>query len=236
MNLFVIGINHKTAPLGLRERLSFSKADCERFLDVLKEFPQLEEAMILSTCNRAELYGIADAESEPSLIQALAGFHGMEPQLLQGYLYRGEEAVGHLFRVASSLDSMVIGEAQILGQVKSAYALAVEKGSAAYFLNHLLEKAFKVAKRVRSETGLARLSVSISSAATAMAEKIFGSLEGRRVLIVGAGKMGELALRNLLSSGVKKILVANRTPERAEEMAKRLGGSASPLKEFKRGC
>lgn len=237
MNLFVVGINHKTAPLDLRERLSFSQEDCARFLEELKELPEMEEAMVLSTCNRVELYGLAVPESEASLVQAVAGFHGLEPGLLQGhlYLYRGEDAVRHLFRVASSLDSMVIGEAQILGQVKAAYSLAVEKGSVAYFLNHLLEKTFQVAKKVRSETGLARLSVSISSAAVVMGEKIFGSLEGRTVLLVGAGKMSELAVRHLLSSGVSKILVANRTPERAEEMAGRFGGSALPFEKIQEG-
>jgi len=237
MDLFVIGISHKTAPLVVRERLSFSRGDCECFLDGLKELPQLGEAMILSTCNRVEIYGIAEAESEPSLVQALAGFHGLEPESLQGhlYLYWGEEAVRHLFRVASSLDSMVIGEAQILGQVKAAYALAVERRSVADFLNHLLEKAFKVAKRVRSETGLAKLSVSISSAAVAMAEKIFGSLEGRTVLIVGAGKMSELAARHLISSGVKKILLSNRSPERAEQMAERFKGSVLPFEKIQEG-
>ncbi|MDH7499073.1 MAG: glutamyl-tRNA reductase [candidate division NC10 bacterium] len=237
MSLLVIGINHKTAPLQLRERLSFSREGCERFLEALRELPDLEEAMVLSTCNRVELYGMAHAGSESSLVRALAGFHGLEPERLQGhlYLYRGEEAVRHLFRVASSLDSMVIGEAQILGQVKAAYALARERGCTGGLLDHLLERAFKVAKRVRSETGLARLSVSISSAAVAMAEKIFGSLEGKTVLMVGAGKMSELAARHLLSCGVKKILVCNRSPERAEEMAERFGGSPLPFERIREG-
>lgn len=237
MNLIVIGINHKTAPLQLRERLDFSKEDCARFLEGLKELPDLEEAMVLSTCNRVELYGVANAGRKLSLVQTLARFHGLEPESLRGYLYlfRGEEAVRHLFLVASSLDSMVIGEAQILGQVKDAYTLAAERGSTGILLQHLLERAFKVAKRVRSETGLARLSVSISSAAVAMAEKIYGSLEGKTVLIVGAGKMSELAARHLLSSGVKKILVSNRTPERAKEMAQRFGGSPLPFERIREG-
>ena len=230
MSLRLLGINHKTAPIELRERVAIPRESLAvtglGFLGV----PGVTEAMVLSTCNRVEVLTAAEAGAD------VAGFlerHlALEPALLRPHLYeyRDREAVRHLFRVAASLDSMVVGEPQILGQVKDAYAVAREAGTVSSQLEPLLQSAFAAAKKVRSETEIGSTTVSIASVAVDLAQKIFGSLAGKTVFLVGAGKMSELAARHLVKAGAGTILVANRTEERAVQMAGRFAGSgaASP--------
>ena len=237
MNFFLVGLSHKTAPIEVRERLAFSE---DRLPDALREIASLagvHETMILSTCNRVEVVARAETpqtDLAPALSQFLATFHRISVQQVEPYLYqhRQREAIRHLFRVASSLDSMIIGETQILGQVKEAYALARSVGTLRGPLEEALTRAFFVAKRVRTETGIASSAVSISYAAVELARKIFGSLEGKRILLVGAGKMSELAARHLLAHGGSQIFVTNRTPERAAEMAAQLEGRAVPFEQL----
>ena len=225
MNLILLGINHKTAPIELRERVAIPRERLAVAGLGLLEVAGVTEAMILSTCNRVEILAAAE-----SLEVDIAGFlhrHlSIEPALLVPhlYLYRDREAVRHLFRVAASLDSMVVGEPQILGQVKDAYAVARDAGTVSTQLEPLLQSAFAAAKKVRSETEIGSTTVSIASIAVDLAQKIFGSLTGKKVFLVGAGKMSELAARHLIRHGVGTILVTNRTEERAVQMAQRFAG------------
>ena len=221
MKLLIAGLSHKTAPVHLREKLAISEASLP---DALHELQKLgaAEAVILSTCNRVEIAVTAQEELQPVAIvdRFLSEWKG-SLTAFDGHLYRLEsrEAIQHLFRVAASLDSMVVGEPQILGQLKSAYAVAKTEGSVGGLLENVLTRAFGVAKRVRTETGIGQMAVSVSYAAVELARKIFGSLDGHSVMIVGSGKMGELAAKHLRRSGAKRIFVANRTRERAEELA-----------------
>src|SRR5688572_8900577 len=223
MKLCVTGLNHRTAPVAVRERLAFKQDDLPRALDDLRQQPGVREGLILSTCNRVEVAVAADdsAAAQRSVETFLINAQQLDPESLRQYLYafEGKEAVRHLFRVAASLDSMVVGEPQILGQLKSAYTVAKEAGSVGGFLDSVLMRAFSVAKRVRSETEIGANAVSVSYAAVELAREIFGSLKGRRVMLIGAGKMSELAARHLNRSGVQQILVTNRTPARAAEVA-----------------
>jgi glutamyl-tRNA reductase len=189
--------------------------------------PGVLEGMILSTCNRVELL-TSQEPNAPDLLEFVGSYFDIEPKLLTPHMYeyRQENAVRHLFRVACSLDSMVIGEPQILGQVKSSYLAARSAGAIRGHLDKVLQRAFVVAKRVRSETQIGSSSVSVASVAVELARKIFGSLEGKKVLLVGAGKMSELAARHLLAQGAGAVLVANRTHERATQLAQRFGGRA----------
>jgi glutamyl-tRNA reductase len=223
MGIILIGMNHKTAPLEIRERLSLSCDDNSRTLDEIKDISQVHEVMYLATCNRVEV--VANIEDSVSGLEQLKSFifsHGnlshdeMKKCL---YVYRDHEAVQHLFRVASSLDSMVMGEPQILGQVKDAYRHCVEHKASGIILNKLLHHAFRVAKRVRTETGIANNAVSVSFAAVELAKKIFGYLSGKVVLLIGAGEMSELAAKHLMNNGVSKIIFANRTYENAVRLA-----------------
>jgi glutamyl-tRNA reductase len=233
MTLTVIGVNHKTAPIALRERVAISTGELPEAVHALAATPGVTECMIVSTCNRVELL----AAVEGSDVQ-LAGFFsvhfGIEASILAPHLfeYRDKEAVSHLFRMASSLDSMVIGEPQILGQVKEAFAIARAAGTVSGQLEHLLQSAFSAAKKARSETGIGSNSVSVASVAVEMARKIFGSLHGRTVFLVGAGKMSELAARHLVQQGAGAILVTNRTQERAHRMAADFDGRVIPFNQL----
>lgn len=236
MRILVYGTSHKLAPVEFREQLAFPPEELKTVLDDLREECHLEEAVVLSTCNRVEVYGRAagrHARKEP-FRDYLSRARGLEPEELDKYcyLYLDEEAVRHCFRVGSSLDSMVVGEPQIVGQVKEAYFEAKNLKATGPVLNHLFEKAFNVAKRVRTETGIGEHAVSISFAAVELAKKIFEDLDRRTVMVVGAGEMGELAARHLVSHGVERVLVTNRTYERAVEIAREFMGEAVPFETF----
>lgn len=228
MKFLLTGLNHRTAPVEIRERIAFDERALPDALDKLKRRPGVLEGMILSTCNRVEIAVTADegAEVQGGVDAFLADARNVEPTLVTPYLYRydGSEAIRHLFRVASSLDSMVVGEPQILGQLKSAYAVAKQHGSISGFLDLLMTRAFNVAKRVRSETEIGASAVSVSYAAVELAKEIFGSLQGKRAMVVGAGKMADSAARHLRRAGVSEILVTNRTRARAEALAQDCGG------------
>jgi glutamyl-tRNA reductase len=227
MNIVLLGLNHKTAPIELRERLAIGPQQLEEATRSLLQAPGVLEGMILSTCNRVELLTSQEPDA-PHLLGFIGNYFDIDPQELSPHIYeyRQQEAVRHLFRVACSLDSMVIGEPQILGQVKSSYLAARSAGAVRGHLDRVLQRAFVVAKRVRSETQIGSSSVSIASVAVELARKIFGSLEDKRVLLVGAGKMSEQAARHLVNQGAGAVLVANRTHERAEQLAQRFGGRA----------
>ena len=237
VNLILVGVNHKTTPVEIREKLAFTKGKIEESVDRLFNFPDIIEHTILSTCNRVEIYARANCQDSEikAIKQFICDFHEVSPVELEDhfYSYRNEEAVEHLFRVSSSLDSMILGEAQILGQVKDAYSLAKDLRSTGLVLNQLFKKAFSIAKKVREETGIAERSVSISSAAVELAQKIFDDLENRTVMLVGTGEMAELAAKHLISYGVKTVYVTSRTYERATNLARMLNGSALDFEAFK---
>jgi glutamyl-tRNA reductase len=233
MSLVLVGVNHKTAPIELRERLAISCQDLPEATRALAAVPGVSECMIVSTCNRVELLAIVEPPSA-NLTGFLHENFGLDPALLTKHLYeyRDREAVRHVFRVASSLDSMVVGEPQILGQVKESFNVARASGAVAGQLEHLLQSAFAAAKKVRSETEIGLSPVSIASVAVDLARRIFGPLQGRTVFLVGAGKMSELAARHLSQQGVGTILVANRTLERARRMAESFGGRVVPMERL----
>src|ERR1700719_3853000 len=227
MRYQLIGVNHKSAPLEVRERLAIPESRLPDTCRDLTAHPGIDEGMIISTCNRVELVthtanGSADLRGFLHEHFQISAEH-LDPHL---YEFREKDAVRHLFRVASSLDSMVVGEAQILGQVKEAYATARAVGSVRGQLDQLLSRAFAVAKRVRTETAVGSSAVSIASVAVELAKKIFGSLNGKHVYVVGAGKMSELAARHLLAHGAASIFVANRTYDRAIRLAQKFDGQA----------
>jgi glutamyl-tRNA reductase len=228
MKLLLTGLNHRTAPVEVRERLAFEDKSLPEALADLRRRPGLIEGMILSTCNRVEVAVTAEEESdvESAVEGFLADSRHVERAWVTPYLYRfdGPEAIRHLFRVASSLDSMVVGEPQILGQMKTAYALARAQGAVGGFLGQVMDRALSVAKRVRSETDIGESAVSVSYAAVELAREIFGNLQGKKVLVIGAGKMAESAARHLKRAGVSEILVTNRTRERAVALAEECGG------------
>lgn len=222
MKLLLTGLSHHTAPVEVRERLAFPEPALAEALGTLRQAAGADEAMILSTCNRVEIaVTTQNGNATDAVRRFLAARNNADPGSLDAYLYElsDRDAIRHIFRVAASLDSMVIGEPQILGQMKAAYAAAHELGSLHGILDDVLTRAFGVAKRVRNETEIGRSAVSISYAAVELARQIFGSLKGKTVLIAGAGKMSELAARHLHRSGCERILVTNRTRKRAEEMA-----------------
>ena len=228
MSLVLIGVNHKTAPIELRERIAISREELPETTRALAAVPGVAECMIVSTCNRVEL--LAAVESDTDLTGFLYRHFGLDPALLGPHLYEhhDQEVVRHLFRVAASLDSMVVGEPQILGQVKEAFAVARVAGVVGGQLEHLLQSTFAAAKKVRAETEIGSNSVSVASVAVDLARKIFGSLQGRAVFLVGAGKMSELAARHLVQQGADTILVTNRTHERARRMAEEFQGLVIP--------
>lgn len=225
MDLVCIGINHKLCPVQIREQLAFSEADLPQALVHLQQIDGVRECFLLSTCNRVEVYGRAVVDIEMSLTGFLADFHGVAKELFQPFLYRhrGREAVHHLFRVASGLDSLVVGENEIYGQVRSAFRLANRMKTLDSVLYQVVERAIRVGKRVRSETKINDRSVSVSSIAVDLAEKIFGRLTDERILVLGTGKMSDQTMKQLVASGARNITVASRTYERALEVAQRFG-------------
>jgi glutamyl-tRNA reductase len=236
MKLLVTGVSHKTAPVAVRESLAFREESLPDSLAELKSRGGVIEAMILSTCNRVEITLTTDDASDPGALvdTFLAELKGIDLTALQPHLFRheGRDAIHHLFRVAASLDSMVVGEPQILGQLKTAYGAAKDCGAVCGWLDGLMTRAFSVAKRVRSETGIGQMAVSVSYAAIELARKIFGSLSNRTIMIVGAGKMSELAAKHLRRSGVSHVFVTNRTHERSIEMAKLFQGTPVEYTRF----
>ena len=236
MRFSITGVNHKSAPVEVRERLAFDEPSLAAALLDLKGRPGFCEGLILSTCNRVEVALTCEDDATASLAvdEFLADTRQVARDWVTPYLYHYEdsEAIRHLFRVAASLDSMVVGEPQILGQLKSAYALAKEHGAVSGFLDTLLTRAFSVAKRVRSETEIGANAVSVSYAAVELARDIFGTLDDQKVMIVGAGKMSELAARHLRRSGATHIYVTNRTYERAVEMAQIFDGKIVEYTKF----
>ena len=236
MKLLVTGVSHKTAPVEVRECLAFREEALPAALADLKRRDGVAEALILSTCNRVEVTVTTEDSADPRAIvdSFLADHKAVSPHTIGPHLYRleGRDAIHHLFRVAASLDSIVVGEAQILGQLKAAYAAAKDSGAVCGWLEGLLTRAFSVAKRVRSETGIGQMAVSVSYAAVELARKIFGSLANRTVMIAGAGKMSELAARHLRSSGASHVFVTNRTHERAIEMAALFQGTPVEYTRF----
>ena len=236
MALFVAGLSHRNAPVELREQLAVDEDKLRELLRDVAATGVVREALILSTCNRVEVYAIADVpgEARTATFRQLCRHRGVEPASVETVLYTHAdgEAVRHAFRVASSLDSMMIGEPQILGQVKNAFALAQSCETVGPALHMLFTQAFTVAKKVRTETEIARHAVSVSFAAVELAKKIFAGLDGKAVLLVGAGKMSELAARHLIEQGAFPLYVANRTWARAQELARALAGTAVPFDEL----
>lgn len=233
MKFQIIGVNHNSAPLDVRERLAVPEAQLPDAVQQLVKQPGVEEGMVLSTCNRVEVL-TSSSEGPADLRGYLRSYFGVSPDAISPHLYEFQEreAVRHVFRVASSLDSMVVGEPQILGQVKEAYSVARSLGAINSALEALLSRAFAVAKKVRSETAIGTSSVSIASVAVQLAEKIFGTLKGKTVYLIGAGKMAELAARHLMSHGAGKIIISNRTYERAVALAEAFAGEAVPFEKL----
>ncbi|MCC5065924.1 glutamyl-tRNA reductase [Xanthomonas campestris] len=230
MTLWVLGLNHQTAPVDLRERAAFAGDALPRALDSLRTLPQVREAALLSTCNRTELYAMAD---DPQTLVAWLDTHAPG---LSGYLYqhRDAEAVRHLFRVATGLDSMVLGEPQILGQVKDAWAVARAHGALGSGLDRLFQQTFSVAKRARTDTRVGANPVSVASTAVRLAQESFARLNESTVLLVGAGETIELAAKHLSEGRVRRLLIANRTLAHAQTLATQHGGVALPLTELDR--
>jgi len=228
MNIIVAGLSHKTASIEIREKLSFSSQNLTSPLQEIVNFPSIYDAIILSSCNRVEIVcTAADTEKVIREIKVfLADFHqlSLEEIIPHLYFFTGQDAIRHVFRVASSLDSMIIGEPQILGQLKDAYRSAVENKTTGSILNRFLHKAFSVAKRVRTETNIASNAVSISFAAVELARKIFDNLEDKKILLIGAGEMAELVTRHLFAHKVKELFITNRTFEHALPLAQEFGG------------
>ena len=235
MSIILVGVNHKTAPVEVREVLAFSDEACAKGLRSLVDGEVVREGLIVSTCNRVEILSATTTElieqSTKRIAQFLDSQRNLPPGFLNDHLYshHDEEAVRHLFRVASSLDSMVVGEPQVLGQVRHAYSVAVQAGTAGRVLNRLVHHTFRVAKRVRNETGIAQNAVSISYMAVELGKKIFDSLKNHTVLLIGAGEMAELSAKHLLNAGASRILVANRTEESSRRLANEFGGQTVPF-------
>jgi glutamyl-tRNA reductase len=238
MKIFVAGLNHNTADVEVREKVAFDGSRLDDGLRRFRELPEIEEAMILSTCNRVELYAhVRDTQKASESIKSfLSEFHNVSRASLDRslYIYADISAIRHIFRVASSLDSMVVGEPQILGQMKGAFEMALERKTTGILLNRLMKKAISVAKRVRSETKIAENAVSISFAAVELAKKIFADLSEKVFMLLGAGEMAELAARHLMSNGVKEVIVANRSYERACDLSKEFNGRPVRLDDFLR--
>ena len=236
LDIVLLGLNHKTAPVELRENLAFSKDETSAALKAFKESPAISEAILISTCNRVELLMATEDKSNAmdAVKLLLAEFKKIPVAEFENalYLHDGDDAVRHIFRVASSLDSMVVGEPQILGQIKEAYQTATMNKTSGVLLNKLLHRTFFVAKRVRSETGIGDHAVSISYAAIELGRKIFGTLEGKKVLLIGAGEMAELAVEHLIRNRTGDIFVANRTFERGVKLASKFKGKPVRFEEI----
>ncbi len=236
MGIVVVGLSHKTAPVDVREKLSFPEAVVQDALRSLSGYDGIRECIIVSTCNRVEIYAsvLDTVYGVEQIKKFISDYHKLSPESLEHalYIHRDDQAVRHVFRVASSLDSMVVGEPQILGQLKDAFEIALKTKTTSTIMNKLMKKAISTAKRVRTETKIAESAVSISFAAVELAKKIFGDLEGKIAMLLGAGEMAELAARHLLNNGVKSIIVANRTFERGVELANEFRGSAVRFEDF----
>lgn len=234
-NIYLIGLNHKTAPIEVREKFSLTEPQIHE-LGLTNGQGPVRELLLLSTCNRVELLVVGDSENDLSdhVLKSWANLCGKNFSELKPYtyIYSNSKAINHVFKVASSLDSMVLGEPQILGQLKEAYRNAVQQGTSQVIINRLLHKAFSVAKRVRSETRIAQNAVSISYAAVELAKEIFADLKKQTALLMGAGEMAELAATHLLNSGVKHLLVTNRTYSRANKLAQKFHAMPIPFSEF----
>jgi len=230
MEIFATGLNYKTAPVGVREKLAISEGSYFEILEKINRVPSIYECTVLSTCNRVEIYGISDnvEESYIEILKILSSYSGLKVEELKKYifLYRDKEAIKHIFQVSSSLDSMVIGEPQIVCQFKDSFTKAKEGKAVKHVMNRLFDKAMNVSKKIRTSTGISKRAVSISYAAIELAKKIFGDLSDKNVLLLGAGEMAELAARHLASAGVRHIFVSNRTFEKAVQLADEFGGSA----------
>ncbi|HXN23262.1 MAG TPA: glutamyl-tRNA reductase [Candidatus Dormibacteraeota bacterium] len=233
MEIVLIGLNHRTASLEMRERVAFNPEQALRASEELRTRGILEESLVLSTCNRSELYGVPVQTltgTADSLEGFLTTFHHLRAEELDGFVYRhrDRDAVRHLFRVSAGLDSMMLGEAEILGQVREAYRAALEHGATGPVLNRMFQGALEVGKRVRAETEIGTRPMSVASAGIRLAEKIFGKLRGHSALILGAGAMGEQAVVQLRDRGISRVIVANRSAERGAELAKRVNGDSVP--------
>lgn len=231
MHLLLVGASHRTAPVELRERLDFGSRGLDAAVRALAERQTAAEAVVISTCNRAELYVVCEQPTAAvdDLVGFIAEFHQLPAEQIRPHLYShiDHEAARHLFRVSSGLDSMVVGEPQILGQIKEAYSVATTVQTAGPLLNKLFHWAFGVGKRVRSETALAEGAVSVSFAAVRLAKKIFGNLTGRRVLVIGAGEMGKLTAVHLKAQGVASVVITSRTLAHAQQLAEEVGGTVA---------
>jgi glutamyl-tRNA reductase len=237
VHLVLVGISHRTAPVELRERIDFQARGLEASLRALAARGSVREAVVLSTCNRAELYGVSEDvdRGRTEFVDFITDFHNVDRQLLEPHVYQSADldVARHLFRVAAGLDSLVVGEPQILGQVKEAHSLAGATHVVGPFLNRLFHSSFGVGKRVRTETGLGSGAVSVSFAAVSLAKKIFGDLKGRTVLVVGAGEMGKLTALHMKSQGVHQVTIVSRTMAHAARTAEAIGGaSAAPWEEL----
>ncbi len=231
-----IGMNHETAPVELRELVAFGGHNIDEVMNSFRGIENIKEFMVLSTCNRVEILFTTDMEKEAkeSVIEFLSHISGLKKEELGQtlYIYDNQEAIRHIFRVGASLDSMIVGEPQILGQVKDAYRIATEHKSSSIILNRLMHRTFSLAKKIRTETDISGSAVSISFAAVELGKKIFGDLQGKKVLLIGAGEMAELAARYLLNNRIAKILVTNRTFSRAVELADHFKGKAISFDEI----
>jgi glutamyl-tRNA reductase len=236
MNIIVVGLSHKTATVEIREKVAFSPNQIEKPLRELVALDEIVEGVIVSTCNRVEIYATTRdiAGGIGRIKRFMADYHHIPFETLESHLYsyHSEAAIRHVFRVASSLDSMVVGEPQILGQIKTSYGYAAEYKSSGIILNRFLHKAFSVAKRVRTETKIASSAVSVAFAAVELAKKILGNLSDKTVMLIGAGEMCELAAKHFLNSGARGVMVTNRTFERAERLAEEFDGEAVRFEEL----
>ena len=238
MPLFILGLNHKSSPLELRERLAFTPQNLPEALGSLSKVGGVSEAAILSTCNRTELYcdlkNENNTQSDQNLKEWFSSFHGIELSQLEGHLYTHdhEQTIRHAMEVASGLDSMVLGEPQITGQMKTAYALATREGTVGQMLGKLFQHAFSVAKQVRTDTAIGSSPVSVAFAAVSLAKQIFGDLDQSTALLIGAGETIELAARHLQAQGIKLIIIANRSLERAQKLADEFNGEAINLQHI----
>jgi len=239
VRLLALGVDHRSAPASVREALAFDGSKCATALDLLpRSFPG-NEFVILSTCNRVELYAAGDAASLPAadtLTAFLAGFHGVPPETVSAHLvtYHDEAVIGHLFRVAASLESLVLGEGQILGQVREAFRFACARNTVGPILHKVFENALRVGKKVREETGMDQGKLSVASVAVDVAREVFDTFADKTVLVIGAGKMGDLTLTHLKTLQPGRIMVTNRSPAKAEAAAARFGGEAVPWEDLNR--
>ena len=238
MHLIVVGLSHKTAPVEIREKLAVPESRMGEALSRLCSYPGIKEGLVLSTCNRVEVYSVVDDldQGYGRIQEFLADTHlSLSSEQLTPHLYwhTGDRAITHLFRVAASLDSMIVGESQILGQLKDAFEVALAHKATGLIMNKVVKKAISVAKRVRTETKIAEMAVSVSYAAVELAKKIFSDLGQRTVLLVGAGEMAKLAAQHLIAQGVGQVRITTRTPQHAVELAEKFGGTAVPFEQFK---